>query len=75
MTDLAGYQLEHADQDEPPFFNDKNLLKSVVDLTASTDLDIQEKVILDTETDTILKSCSKDLFYFVTNLMCAMPMS
>ncbi|KAK8468350.1 hypothetical protein PHAVU_006G013100 [Phaseolus vulgaris] len=44
LADLAGYQLENADKVEPPFFNDKNLLKSVVDLTASTDLDIQEKI-------------------------------
>jgi len=73
LADLAGYQLENADKVEPPFFNDKNLLKSVVDLTASTDLDIQEKVILDTAT--VVKPCSKDLFYFVTNLICAMPMS
>ncbi|KAL9319538.1 hypothetical protein ACSQ67_011377 [Phaseolus vulgaris] len=46
LADLAGYQLENADKVEPPFFNDKNLLKSVVDLTASTDLDIQEKALV-----------------------------
>ncbi|KAK7333935.1 hypothetical protein VNO80_30716 [Phaseolus coccineus] len=46
LADLAGYQLENADQVEPPFFNDKHLLKSVVDLTASTDLDIQEKALV-----------------------------
>ncbi|QCD78727.1 nucleotide exchange factor SIL1 [Vigna unguiculata] len=46
LADLAGYQLENADQDKLPFFNDTNLLKSVVDLTASTDLDIQEKALV-----------------------------
>jgi nucleotide exchange factor SIL1 len=47
LTDLAEYQLENIDKDEPPFFNDQDLLKSVVDLTASSDLDLQEKVIVD----------------------------
>ncbi|OIW18302.1 hypothetical protein TanjilG_31442 [Lupinus angustifolius] len=46
LTDLAEYQLENVDRDEPPFFNDKNLLKSVVDLTASTYLDLQEKALV-----------------------------
>jgi len=45
LTDLADYQLENVNKDEPPFFNNQDLLKSVVDLTASTDLDLQEKVI------------------------------
>jgi nucleotide exchange factor SIL1 len=47
LTDLAEYQLENIDKDEPLFFNDQDLLKSVVDLTASSDLDLQEKVIVD----------------------------
>ncbi|KAK7401249.1 hypothetical protein VNO78_12584 [Psophocarpus tetragonolobus] len=46
LADLAGYQLENVDRDEPPFFNDQDLLKSVVDLTASTDLDLQEKALV-----------------------------
>lgn len=46
LADLAEYQLENVDRDEPPFFNDQDLLKSVVDLTASSDLDLQEKVIV-----------------------------
>ncbi|GAU51228.1 hypothetical protein TSUD_136250, partial [Trifolium subterraneum] len=46
LTDLAEYQLENVDKDEPPFFNDQDLLKSVVDLTASTDLDLQEKALV-----------------------------
>ncbi|XP_004502032.1 uncharacterized protein [Cicer arietinum] len=46
LTDLAEYQLENVDKDEPPFFSDQDLLKSVVDLTASTDLDLQEKALV-----------------------------
>ncbi|KAE9602671.1 putative nucleotide exchange factor Fes1 [Lupinus albus] len=46
LIDLAEYQLENVDKDEPPFFNDKDLLKSVVDLTASTYLDLQEKALV-----------------------------
>ncbi|RDX78101.1 Nucleotide exchange factor SIL1 [Mucuna pruriens] len=46
LADLAGYQLENVDRDEPPFFSDQDLLKSVVDLTASTDLDLQEKALV-----------------------------
>ncbi|CAL0306763.1 unnamed protein product [Lupinus luteus] len=46
LTDLAEFQLENVDRDEPPFFNDKDLLKSVVDLTASTYLDLQEKALV-----------------------------
>ncbi|KAJ1410283.1 Nucleotide exchange factor Fes1 [Sesbania bispinosa] len=46
LADLAEYQLGNVDRDEPPFFNDRDLLKSVVDLTASTDLDLQEKALV-----------------------------
>ncbi|XP_061337756.1 hsp70 nucleotide exchange factor FES1 isoform X2 [Gastrolobium bilobum] len=46
LAHLAEYQLENANRDEPSFFNDQDLLKSVVDLTASTDLDLQEKGLL-----------------------------
>ncbi|KAK7316568.1 hypothetical protein RJT34_00130 [Clitoria ternatea] len=46
LADLAEYQLENRNRDEPPFFNDQDLLKSVVDLTASTDLDLQEKALV-----------------------------
>ncbi|WJX32872.1 hypothetical protein P8452_21149 [Trifolium repens] len=46
LTDLAEYQLENIDKDEPLFFNDQDLLKSVVDLTASSDLDLQEKALV-----------------------------
>ncbi|XP_057754482.1 uncharacterized protein LOC130973825 [Arachis stenosperma] len=46
LADLAAYQLENVDRDGPPFFNDRDLLKSVVDLTASPDLDLQEKALV-----------------------------
>jgi nucleotide exchange factor SIL1 len=58
LTDLAEYQLENIDKDEPPFFNDKDLLKSVVDLTASSDLDLQEKVIVDIKFKSNIVFCS-----------------
>lgn len=56
LTDLADYQLENVDKDEPPFFNNQDLLKSVVDLTASTDLDLQEKVIVRITSNVISKA-------------------
>lgn len=56
LDDLAKYQLENVDKDEPPFFNDHSLLKSVVDLTASTDLDLQEKVIVAMSSNVIFKA-------------------
>ncbi|CAL5203443.1 unnamed protein product [Lathyrus oleraceus] len=46
LTDLAEYQLENIDKEEPSVFNSQDLVKSVVDLTASTDLDLQEKALV-----------------------------
>lgn len=43
-SDLAETQLEKADEAEMPFLGDRLFLKSVVDLTHSTDIDLQEKV-------------------------------
>ncbi|OMO90050.1 Armadillo-like helical [Corchorus capsularis] len=43
VGDLAESQLENIDEAEMPFFSDHSFLKSVVNLTASTDLDLQEK--------------------------------
>lgn len=56
LADLAKYHLENVDRDEPSFFSDQDLLKSVVNLTASTDLDLQEKVIFDMAPDIIVKT-------------------
>lgn len=46
IGDLAEFQLENADQGEMSFFSNRFFLKSVVDLTASADLDLQEKALL-----------------------------
>ncbi|KAE8700022.1 ARM repeat superfamily protein isoform 2 [Hibiscus syriacus] len=46
VGDLAEYQLENTDKAEIPFFGNRLFLKSVVDLTASDDLDLQEKALV-----------------------------
>ncbi|KAA8532258.1 hypothetical protein F0562_032291 [Nyssa sinensis] len=46
VADLAEYQLEARNKAELPFFSNHFFLKSVVDLTASTDLDLQEKALV-----------------------------
>lgn len=45
VGDLAERQLEALNEDELPFFSNKLFLKAVVDLMASTDLDLQEKAL------------------------------
>lgn len=45
MGDLTECQLENGDKAEVPFFSDQIFLKSLVDLMASDDLDLQEKVV------------------------------
>ncbi|XVE86408.1 hypothetical protein DITRI_Ditri18aG0032200 [Diplodiscus trichospermus] len=45
VGDLAECQLENIDKAEMPFFSNHFFLKSVVDLTASIDLDLQEKAL------------------------------
>ena len=46
VADLVECQLENIAIAESPVFRNRFFLKSVVDLTASTDLDLQEKVVL-----------------------------
>ncbi|KAK8587702.1 hypothetical protein V6N12_022185 [Hibiscus sabdariffa] len=46
VGDLAECQLEDTDKAEMPFLSNRLLLKSVVDLTASGDLDLQEKALV-----------------------------
>ncbi|KAA3475539.1 hsp70 nucleotide exchange factor FES1-like [Gossypium australe] len=46
VGDLAECQLENIDKAEMPFFSNQLFLKSLVDLTASSDLDLQEKVLV-----------------------------
>lgn len=45
VGDLTECQLENMERAELPFFSSHIFLKSVVDQTASDDLDLQEKVI------------------------------
>ncbi|KAL5538927.1 hypothetical protein UlMin_042835 [Ulmus minor] len=44
--DLVESQLENTDKEEMAFFRDRSFLKSVVDLTATSDLDLQEKALM-----------------------------
>lgn len=46
VAEMADWQLENPDSKRPSLFRSCQLLKSVVDLTSSADLDLQEKVIL-----------------------------
>ncbi|WJZ81858.1 hypothetical protein VitviT2T_001674 [Vitis vinifera] len=46
VGDLAECQLESTHKAELPFFSNRHFLKSVVDLTASSDLDLQEKALI-----------------------------
>ncbi|KAF2288439.1 hypothetical protein GH714_007496 [Hevea brasiliensis] len=46
VADLAECQLENVGRAELPFFRNHFFLKSIVDLTASTDLDLQEKALV-----------------------------
>lgn len=46
VGDLAEYQLEKVDKVEMLFFSNPFFLKSVVDLTTSSDLDLQEKALI-----------------------------
>ncbi|XP_011004315.1 PREDICTED: hsp70 nucleotide exchange factor FES1 [Populus euphratica] len=46
VSDLAEYQLENIIRSESPCFRNRFFLKSIVDLTASTDLDLQEKALV-----------------------------
>lgn len=45
VANLAECQLENGSNPEPPFFHDRFFLRSVVDLLASVDLDLQEKAL------------------------------
>ncbi|KAJ9710074.1 hypothetical protein PVL29_001512 [Vitis rotundifolia] len=46
VGDLAECQLESTHKAELPFFSNRHFLKSVVDLIASSDLDLQEKALV-----------------------------
>ena len=44
VADLAEYQLEYSSKLEVPFFSNCALVRQLIDLTASGDLDLHEKV-------------------------------
>ena len=46
VGDLAECQLENTHKAVLPIFSNRHFLKSVVDLIASSDLDLQEKVFI-----------------------------
>lgn len=46
VSDLAESQLDNTDKEAAPFLSSRILLKSVVDLTVSSDLDLQEKALM-----------------------------
>ncbi|KAF8378091.1 hypothetical protein HHK36_029427 [Tetracentron sinense] len=46
VGDLVECQLESTNKPELPFFSNRFFLKTLVDLTASTDLDLQEKALM-----------------------------
>lgn len=47
VGDLVDGQSENSHKSELSFFSNHLFLKSVIDLTASNDLDLQEKVIIE----------------------------
>lgn len=44
VADLAEYQLEYSSKLEVPFFSNCALVRQLIDLTASGDLDLYDKV-------------------------------
>ncbi|KAL7606223.1 hypothetical protein Lser_V15G14507 [Lactuca serriola] len=56
VADLAEYQLEYSSKLEVPFFSNCALVRQLIDLTASGDLDLHEKVLLAVKNLLMLKS-------------------
>ncbi|KAJ9563942.1 hypothetical protein OSB04_009102 [Centaurea solstitialis] len=56
VADLAEYQLQHSSKAELPFFSNCALVRPMIDLTASADLDLFEKVLLSVKNLLMLKS-------------------
>ncbi|KAI3745438.1 hypothetical protein L1987_58550 [Smallanthus sonchifolius] len=56
VGDLAEHQLEHSSKPEPRFFSNCALVRPVLDLTTSNDLDLQEKVLVTVKNLLMLKS-------------------
>nr|XP_043626222.1 nucleotide exchange factor SIL1 [Erigeron canadensis] len=59
IADLAEYQLEYSSKLELPFLSNCALVRPVIDLTASDDLDLQEKVLLAVKNLLLLKSTER----------------
>ncbi|GLT51194.1 hypothetical protein SLA2020_382930 [Shorea laevis] len=62
IGDLVECQLENIDHAEMPFFSNRVFLKSVVDLTTSSDLDLQEKALLAIKNLLLLKTTEALVF-------------
>ncbi|KAI6686784.1 hypothetical protein NL676_032697 [Syzygium grande] len=62
VSDLAERQLEALNEDELPFFRNELFLKAVVDLLASTDLDLQEKALAAVKNLLHLRSTQAQIF-------------
>ncbi|KAL0310183.1 UNVERIFIED_CONTAM: Hsp70 nucleotide exchange factor FES1 [Sesamum calycinum] len=68
LADLVECQLDSRKSKEPPFFSNHLLLKSVVDLMASADLDLQEKALYAVKKLLLLKSSDALVFKEVCGL-------
>ncbi|KAL0420541.1 UNVERIFIED_CONTAM: Hsp70 nucleotide exchange factor fes1 [Sesamum latifolium] len=68
LADLVECQLDSRKSKEPPFFSNHLLLKSVVDLMASADLDLQEKALCAVKKLLLLRSTDALVFKEVCGL-------
>ncbi|XP_065864024.1 hsp70 nucleotide exchange factor FES1 [Euphorbia lathyris] len=62
IADLAEYQLEDVERTDHFFFSNPVLLKSIVDLTATTDIDLQEKALVAIKSLLELKTTEASIF-------------
>ncbi|XP_048318693.1 uncharacterized protein LOC107431822 isoform X2 [Ziziphus jujuba] len=62
VGDLAGFQLITVHKDEIPFLSNRFFLKSVVDLTASSDLELKEKVLITIKNLLLLRTTEASVF-------------
>ncbi|KAL0292677.1 UNVERIFIED_CONTAM: hypothetical protein Sradi_6980300, partial [Sesamum radiatum] len=68
LADLVECQLDSRKSKEPPFFSSHLLLKSVVDLMSSADLDLQEKALYAVKKLLLLRSTDALVFKEVCGL-------
>ncbi|WCJ43817.1 ARM repeat superfamily protein [Euphorbia peplus] len=62
IADLAQYQLEDAERADHFSFSNPVLLKSIVDLTAATDIDLQEKALVAIKSVLELRTTEASIF-------------